>query len=95
MKASQIAKGVSYEDKRMENIRTVKTIYSTSEGKGKVVEYVETSAKGDEKPLYWPLRSRTHRLPLREFAEWAARPAGTKKFLSEKKFMDWLRGPTG
>ena len=92
MKASQIAVSGSYEDKKMKIIRMVKAILSTS--KGKVVEYIERSATDDPKPLYWPLRHQTGRLPLREFAKWAARPAGTKKFLSEKKLMDWLRGKT-
>ena len=92
MKTSQIAVGTSYEDKLMNTIRTVTGIFAT-EGGGRVVEYTEHPPARLPRPLYWPLR-RLPRMPLAEFALWAARPAGTKKHLSEKKFMDWARGPT-
>lgn len=89
MKPSQIATGMSYEDKRMEIIRRVTAMIAS--GDGKVVEYIEDSASS--KPLYLPLR-KPQRLLLAKFAKWAARPAGTKKLLCEQKFTNWLRGPT-
>ncbi|HEY9585535.1 MAG TPA: hypothetical protein VJJ02_03020 [Candidatus Paceibacterota bacterium] len=88
MKVSQIAGGQSYEDKEMCVVRRVTTIFPGG-GEG-VVEYIEHTV-GEQ--FYWPAR-RAKRMSLSEFAKWAARPAGTKKLLSEQKFTDWLRGPT-
>ena len=85
MKVSQIAVGCSYEDKQAETIRKVSAVHSV--GSNKVVEYTERSPF-DQRPLYLPLRRATRDLPLSEFAEWAARPAGAKN-----PFKNWKGGP--
>lgn len=90
VKVSQIAKDASYEDKGVVSIRTVIAIYGSKEIDRSTVVYIECPAS---KSLYRHLQPQKS-MPLTEFAKWAARPAGTKKLLSEKKFMDWVRGPT-
>src|SRR3989338_4311777 len=95
MKSAQIAIGSDYEDRGAEKIRTVTAIFQVKGG-GHSVHYTERSATTPSgRGSYWNLQNvkRTHQTSLSEFAEWAARAAGAKSRLSEKKFTDWVKEP--
>ena len=66
MKASQIAQGSRYESKKSDEVRRV-----TFRGSAVVYYVIVPPPKFS--------RERTHTTTLREFAEWAARPAGKKE----------------
>ena len=88
MKAAQIAVGSSYENKNGSTVRTVTAVYFR--GIRGFIEYIEDPAL---RPLYRPLQ-RVKTIGRTEFTLWAARPARTKKILSDKKFVSLHRGRT-